>query len=1352
MSLRRRPRDRAADRRLALTGLERLESRRLLDAAPPHGGGGTLFDEHEAVLRLVDFANIHDVAPGGSTTNYYYVATDTEANIADGTYHWSDVNNWSKEVYDPGSNTFNLTQATQLPGTGDDVLIPAGTSLTYDLGPGSFPMPQPGNVQGPNVSVNTDLRLHSVGVAGSLTFQPNTDLVFYVETMVVTPTGALTITETNPAHTDPAPTARIVIAAPDWSKFSLAQPFDPVLDPLQFGRGLISHGAVNMTGETVTPFITLPSLTRAGNNLPVPAGSPRGTTSPAFVFTAPAGTATTGWSVGDRIVVTGTDPSKVNPYTGASSDEEAVITAVTVNADGSTTFTAQVQVAVTQTTDPNAPPTALKTVGGLQSDHVPPKDPSGQPYTNPDGSAAFGVEIANLSRNIIIQSEDPYHTMARGHTMFMHSDNVNIAGVGFYGLGRTDKRTVVDDPQLYTKDLIDTLNQANPNPATQIPYTMIGQLVPGTGLNPRGRYAVHFHRAGIDETDATDPNDPVLKSTTPAEVQDSVVADSPGWGYVNHTSYVNFDNDVAFNVVGASFVTEAGNEIGRFQGDLAIKGVGAPTGEGIESREVKQDFGFQGDGFWFQGPGIDVENDIAVSQHHDGFVFFTRPLIQNYSWIQPGSDPANPTILTARQGARLTTTIMAQVYAPAVITALGGLGVSVDPGNVPILGFQNNMALADGTGMETWFHQLGATYPRNLGSMIVGLRVANTRGTAMFDPYTNLVTVKDSTLIGNPARPSGVGMDRNSVTANFTYDNDTIRGFGLGIAIPVNGLDIVQGGTYQNKRNFEITTANSQTRTVLLNDKTASDGSTVVSPLTFLPLPTAADETARINVDLRMSYNPKDRDLSKLFNPDIIRMGTVWLNSFALNGGTGPKQLYYYQQNGAFKPFPANDDQGNPINYGGPVYDTFGNLIDYTGIEVPPELLDLTNTQLFAAYGLAIGGTVAPADAQDGMGTYTFTNPGGSPGQASPRINGLIGSLATYQASLDATSARYTTKVDTSADHSSPQYVFSYRYANPASSTGSTSVTLQVGNFIPASGFTPQLTTLTVNGVAVTIPPQPAPPANATATQLKTLMTNYYKTQLKLSLRPGWNLVTGNLDGTNNLRTQLIYGDMTPPELNLTQPDPAQLRRLSTNPANVWGPGTWDQTPQSMTGIWLGSTSTTPVTATVSGQFVGVMNPLDLDFGFDIKGQIVDNSFGHKTFEIFIKNLKSFLNPNDPSGNAVPYLNTVGYTGANPPPSPYANILNYQTFKDTTQTPVYLTQHLMTMFFAIKDTAGNSKVFALTIFLDPTAPRVGGNANPTGNVTPSASMIALASQNGVVYIIDLDTFLKISSTATKPAT
>src|SRR5262245_19728093 len=773
-------------RQLLRLRVETLEARLLLHAA------GTLGDEHEAVLHLVEFTEIHRAA----ANPVFYVAQDGDANPATPNL-WSDVSNWLKETYDPGTDSFVASLADHLPTTGDDVEIPAGLKVTYDLTPDAFKIPTLATMDPATASVKNNLRLHSVGVEGELIFQPNTNLLMYFETMVVTSTGALTINE------DAAHSARLVIAAPDWSKFSLAQPFDTSLDPLEFGRGLISHGTVNIARENVTPFVTLPQLTRKDNN--VPSATP--TTVPgSFKFTVPAGVATNGWTVGDRIVVTGTDPNKVSSATGASSDEEAVITKIVTNLDGSTTFFAQVQVAVLQSTDLLAPPTSIKTVGVLQYDHIPPKDPSGQPYKNADGTAAFGVQITNLSRNINIQSEDPYHTMARGHVMFMHNPAVNVSGVGFLGLGRTDKRTVVDDPQLYTKEIIDALNQAaalQTPPGPQIPDSMIGQFIPGTGLNPRGRYPVHFHRAGIDETDGTDPNNPILSPAPPAEVQDSVVVDSPGWGFVNHTSNVNFDNNVAFNVIGASFVTEAGNELGRFVGNLAIKGVGANTGEGIESRKVKQDFGFQGDGFWFQGAAIAVENNISVSQRHDGFVFFTVPLIQNYKWADPASaDPVHRRILSARQGARMTTDMLAAAYDAALVAALGGPGKSIDPGNIPILSFKNNTALADGTGMETWFHLLGSNLPREMGSQIVGLDVANTRGTGMFDPYTNLTTVKDTLLVGNPNSPGGTGMGRNDVTANFTYDNVTIRGFGLGIAIPVNGIDIVTCGTFHNILNF----------------------------------------------------------------------------------------------------------------------------------------------------------------------------------------------------------------------------------------------------------------------------------------------------------------------------------------------------------------------------------------------------------------------------------------------------------------------------------------------------------------------------------------------------------------------
>ncbi len=164
--------------------------------------------------------------------------------------------------------------------------------------------------------------------------------------------------------------------------------------------------------------------------------------------------------------------------------------------------------------------------------------------------------------------------------------------------------------------------------------------------------------------------------------------------------------------------------------------------------------------------------------HHDGFVFFTQPLRAELlvAHAAAADDAAGatatttPILLTARQGRPTTTDHPRQGLrlrrhqvlggTAADGTLLPGTGKSLDPGNVPILMFKNNTAFADGTGMETWFHQLGLNIDRSLGSQIVGLKVANMRGTAMFDPYTNLLTVKNSILIGNPSNPGGTGMDR----------------------------------------------------------------------------------------------------------------------------------------------------------------------------------------------------------------------------------------------------------------------------------------------------------------------------------------------------------------------------------------------------------------------------------------------------------------------------------------------------------------------------------------------------------------------------------------------------------------
>src|SRR5690606_11893091 len=104
------------------------------------------------------------------------------------------------------------------------------------------------------------------------------------------------------------------------------------------------------------------------------------------------------------------------------------------------------------------------------------------------------------------------------HLVFFHNPNVAIENISVEGFGRTDKSQRINDPVVVN-----------------------GVLQAGTGLNPRARYAMHFHHTGVNPANA------------PATVRGSVVLGSPGWGYVNHSSNVEFVDNVAYGVYGSSF-------------------------------------------------------------------------------------------------------------------------------------------------------------------------------------------------------------------------------------------------------------------------------------------------------------------------------------------------------------------------------------------------------------------------------------------------------------------------------------------------------------------------------------------------------------------------------------------------------------------------------------------------------------------------------------------------------------------------------------------------------------------------------------------------------------------------------
>src|SRR5262249_38953015 len=229
---------------------------------------------------------------------------------------------------------------------------------------------------------------------------------------------------------------------------------------------------------------------------------------------------------------------------------------------------------------------------------------------------------------------------------------------------------------------------------------------------------------------------------TPVTINDSAVVDSVGWGIVNHSSDVNVTNNVVFNATGAAYVTEAGDEIGTFDSNIAIHSRG--SGAGIEDRKEVQDFGHQGDGWWLQGGDVTLTNNVSTGQRHSGFVFF--PVGLNQAGLGVTQIPyanLSPAVQAALYAASPTIKKAVDAYNTAIANHTTATPVMVPDGEVPLLKFDGNTAQADGDAFESWFSLLDFTGNADvikgtsaIQSVVSNFNVWNAGG-GIFDPYTN---------------------------------------------------------------------------------------------------------------------------------------------------------------------------------------------------------------------------------------------------------------------------------------------------------------------------------------------------------------------------------------------------------------------------------------------------------------------------------------------------------------------------------------------------------------------------------------------------------------------------------------
>jgi hypothetical protein len=345
------------------------------------------------------------------------------------------------------------------------------------------------------------------------------------------------------------------------------------------------------------------------------------------------------------------------------------------------------------------------------------------------------VYLTDVTRNIILQSQDQSTIGNRGQVLLMCPEMVNIHYAEFLGLGRTNKSVLVNDPQL----------------------SSTGTLIAGTGTNPRDRYPVDLW-----ETDTT-------PATSPAIVDGSTVVGSPGWGFVNHSSYVNFTNDVAFNVDGASFVSEAGDETGSFSSDLAIHSLGTGSEDFYDPTRVPlQDWGHEGDGFWMQGNGVAVTNNIALGQQATGYYYFNQPYTAPVQNVVPSTAAMN---------------------------------------------FHNNLAESI-LGYGAYLR-----YETN-GGVIDNLTVHDSR-TGFKEQYCNPggITVQNSHFYGTPFSDYGIFLPTETAQG-FLALNDTVIGFPVGILFSEENGQSVTGGTWNNHYNFEIPNAIQNGRSITITNPT----------------------------------------------------------------------------------------------------------------------------------------------------------------------------------------------------------------------------------------------------------------------------------------------------------------------------------------------------------------------------------------------------------------------------------------------------------------------------------------------------------------------------------------------------
>jgi len=382
---------------------------------------------------------------------------------------------------------------------------------------------------GHQVAYDSSSEIACLDLQGHLKFATDRNTRLKTRNLMVEDEGFLEIgSESQPISA--TVTAEIIIAD---------QKIDRELDPAELGAGIEALGKVRMHGALKAPtFVRLREEPHAGQ------------------ATLVADQVLEGWRPGDRIAIPDTrqlrDAERGGNYT--SQDEKIEIASV-----GGELVTL---------------------AGPLRFDHRGARDA--------DGKLDFLPHIGNVSRNIVIRSENPRGT--RGHMIFMSRSDVDLRYVEVRDMGRT-RTGVLDSTEFDAANRVSHL-----------------------GTNQIGRYPIHFHHNfGPKQTPANGYQFTLIGCS---------VDSAPKWGVTVHNTHYGLVRDnIVYNAQGSGIVTEDGTEsYNVFEHNFSLRTAG--SGEFAPRSGYSgagPDPGGEGSGFWFRGPNNYIRNNVSANADVFGY-------------------------------------------------------------------------------------------------------------------------------------------------------------------------------------------------------------------------------------------------------------------------------------------------------------------------------------------------------------------------------------------------------------------------------------------------------------------------------------------------------------------------------------------------------------------------------------------------------------------------------------------------------------------------------------------------------------------------------------------------------------